>query len=335
MIIEKATMGKTIVAILAGGDSPEAEVSVNGAKFIHSILNREKYTPYLVYIKGKCWEAETENGQRFPIDKNDFSFTSPKGKIIFEYALILIHGTPGENGLLQGYFELMKIPYSSGGVCSSAVTFDKVICKRIVAETGVALAKDILLNKGDKIDVQEIIRKLSLPLFVKPNASGSSFGVTKVKTEAELLPAIENAFNEDDQVLIEEFLEGTEISCGIMIAQGKTYLFPPTEIVSKSEFFDYNAKYNGYSEEITPARISEKATKRVHESLLKIYKQTRCRGLVRIDFIIKNDIPYMIEVNSIPGMSSESIIPKESKVFGLSIPDLFDIIINETITQKC
>ena len=225
---------------------------------------------------------------------------------------------------------MMGIPYSSCGFVSSVLTFDKSACKRAVTGSGIHLAKEILLNKSSEVNPDQIITELGLPLFVKPNASGSSFGVTKVKTPEELLPAIQEAFKESDQVLMEEFIEGREISCGVMIAEGKEYVFPITELVSQKEFFDYEAKYQGLSHEITPADLPDAVRKEVNRLTLIAYKRLNCRGVVRIDFIIKGDTPYMIEINTIPGMSSHSIIPQQAAAMGMSLTELFNLVIAET-----
>ncbi len=324
-------MEKMIVALLTGGDSSEAEISLAGTKHIYSVLDRTKYLPYIVNINKKSWNVILDNNETVPVDKNDFSFSVHGNKTIFQYALILIHGTPGENGILQSYFELLNIPYSTCDVCSSAVTFNKYLCKRGAADSGVALAKDFLLNKGDSVDTAAIIEKLSLPLFVKPNASGSSFGVSKVKCEQELLPAIEKAFAESSQVLIEECITGTEISCGILYAGHKYIVFPATEIVPDCEYFDYAAKYEGRSREITPARITETDRELLEKKMIAIYKVLNCRGLVRIDFILSDHVPYMIEINTTPGMSEHSIVPQQASALGMSMTELYDLIIQETI----
>lgn len=325
-------MEKIIVALLAGGDSSEYDISVQGARFITSILNKDKYIPYIVFVKQQNWYVELLDGGKAYVNKDDFSFkTTDDINIKFQYSLILIHGTPGENGILQAYFELMRVPYSTCKVCSSAVTFDKYLCKRSVETLGVALSKDMLLRRSDKIDVDRICDELSLPLFVKSNASGSSFGVTKVKDKKDIISAINHALTEGDSVIIEETVNGIEVSCGIMKIKGEHIIFPATEIVSQNEYFDFDAKYKGLSQEITPARISSKERKALEDIMPKIYDRLDCRGLVRIDFIISDGVPYMIEINTVPGMSSQSIIPQEAKAMGLSMTDMFDMIIEETI----
>ncbi|EHB92108.1 D-alanine--D-alanine ligase [Alistipes indistinctus] len=318
------------IALLTGGDSSEWQIALQGAENIGNALDRSRYTPYTIVLRNGHWTYTAPDGTKSELDRNDFTLPVAGRKIKLDYALIVIHGTPGEDGRLQGYLDMMGIPYSSCGFVSSVLTFDKAACKRAVAGSGIHLAKEILLNKTSEIDPAAIIAELGLPLFVKPNASGSSFGVTKVKKQNELLPAITEAFKESDQVLMEEFIEGREISCGVMIAGGKEYIFPITELVCQSEFFDYKAKYQGFSNEITPADLPEAIRKEVNRLTLIAYKRLNCRGVVRIDFIVKGETPYMIEINTIPGMSSHSIIPQQAATMGMSLTELFNLIIDET-----
>lgn len=318
------------IALLTGGDSSEWQIALQGAENIGNALDRSRYTPYTIVLRNGHWTYTAPDGTKSELDRNDFTLPVAGRKIKLDYALIVIHGTPGEDGRLQGYLDMMGIPYSSCGFVSSVLTFDKAACKRAVAGSGIHLAKEILLNKTSEIDPAAIIAELGLPLFVKPNASGSSFGVTKVKKQNELLPAITEAFKESDQVLMEEFIEGREISCGVMIAGGKEYIFPITELVCQSEFFDYKAKYQGFSNEITPADLPEAIRKEVKRLTLIAYKRLNCRGVVRIDFIVKGETPYMIEINTIPGMSSHSIIPQQAATMGMSLTELFNLIIDET-----
>ena len=318
------------IALLTGGDSSEWQIALQGAENIGNALDRSRYTPYTIVLRNGHWTYTAPDGTKSELDRNDFTLPVAGRKIKLDYALIVIHGTPGEDGRLQGYLDMMRIPYSSCGFVSSVLTFDKAACKRAVAGSGIHLAKEILLNKTSEIDPAAIIAELGLPLFVKPNASGSSFGVTKVKKQNELLPAITEAFKESDQVLMEEFIEGREISCGVMIAGGKEYIFPITELVCQSEFFDYKAKYQGFSNEITPADLPEAIRKEVNRLTLIAYKRLNCRGVVRIDFIVKGETPYMIEINTIPGMSSHSIIPQQAATMGMSLTELFNLIIDET-----
>lgn len=321
---------KKKIALLAGGDSSEWKIAMEGAAQIERCLDPDKYDVYPILLRHGSWTYELPDGTTTQLDRNDFSLTIGGEKIRLEYALIVIHGTPGEDGRLQGYLDMMGIPYSSCGFVSSVITFDKSACKRAVAGTGIPLAREILVDRHRALDPRKVVAELGLPLFVKPNASGSSFGVTKVKTEEELLPAVEAAFAESDHVLLEEFIEGREISCGVMIAGGREYVFPITELVCETEFFDYKAKYEGLSREITPAPLDEAIVRKVNAMTLSAYKALNCRGVVRIDFIVKGDGPYMIEVNTIPGMSAHSIVPQQARCMGMSLGELYDLIIEDT-----
>lgn len=322
-------MEKLKIAVVAGGDSTEREISIKGGKYVIGELNKELYDTTLVYISRSGWEAEDASGARFLIDKNDFSYTKEGTKHAFDFALIVIHGTPGENGILQAYFELIGIPYSTSGVLASAVTFDKASTKAIVEKAGTHVAREIIVIQGEAINPQQIVDTLSLPVFVKPNGAGSSFGVSKVKRVEELLPAIEKAFTEDRRVIIEEFLAGREVSCGIFKALGNEYVLPITEIISETEYFDYEAKYMGKSREVTPAEISVAIKQKLNDECRHIYKALGCQSLVRIDFIIKGDTPYMIEVNSIPGMSPQSIVPQQLRAMGMTTGEMYDLIIRD------
>lgn len=329
-------MKKLKIALLAGGNSSEREIALQSAGQIYESLDKTKYDIKLIDVNGRNWEYEAPDGGRYPLDKNDFSLTVDGERTEFDYALIIIHGTPGEDGKLQGYLDIMGIPYSSCSMTSSVITFDKISTKRAAASRGITVAKDILLYKGDTVDEDAIAAHLGMPLFVKPNASGSSFGVTKVTAKEGIKDAVEKAFTESDEVLIEEFIAGREMGCGVMIAGGKEYIFPITEIVSKNDFFDYEAKYTaGMSEEITPADISPETKAELNRMTLEAYKVCRCRGVVRIDFIVKPDgNPCLVEVNAIPGMSPGSIVPKQAKAMGISLGELFDIVIADTCGRK-
>lgn len=323
---------KLNVALMAGGDSSEREVSLGSAAQIEGALDRKKYNVYKIDVQGREWKYTAPDGHAVLVDRNDFSLPIGCVKVKLDYVLIMIHGTPGEDGKLQAYLEMMNVPFSSCGMVSSVITFDKQTCKQVVKGTGVNLAREIFISKGDTVGVDGIVKELGLPLFVKPNASGSSCGVTKVKTTKELLPAIEEALKEGDDVLIEEFIEGREFGCGVMVAGGREYIFPVTEIISKKEFFDYQAKYTaGMSDEITPAMIEDSLAHRIQQMALSAYRRCRCRGVVRIDFIVTPEgEPYMIEINSIPGMSNGSIVPKQAAAAGMTLGELYDIIIADT-----
>ena len=318
------------IVLITGGESSEWKIALEGAELVEKSLDRSKYNVYKIVLHDGRWCYTDDEGKVSELDRNDFTLDVKGVKIRPDYALILIHGTPGEDGRLQGYLDMMHVPYSSCGFVSSVLTFDKSACKRALYGTGINLAREIVLNRHDRPDPEQIAATLGLPLFVKPNASGSSFGVTKVKRTEELLPAIEEAFKESDRVLIEEYIAGREISCGVMIAGGKEYIFPITELISENEFFDYDAKYKGLAKEVTPAQLAPELVKKINRMTLDAYKALNCRGVVRIDFIVKGEDPYLIEINSIPGMSAHSIIPQQARQIGMSVSELYDIIIEDT-----
>ena len=298
-------MKRLNIALMAGGDSSEREIALQSAAQIASALDPAKYDITLIDLHGRDWHYTSPDGRQWQVDKNDFSITIDGDRKTFDYSLILIHGTPGENGRLQGYLDMMGIPYSSCSMTSSVVTFDKITTKRTVAEFGIPLARGFFFGRDSRIDPEEIVRTLGLPVFVKPNASGSSFGVTKVKSEADILPAV---------------------------AEGREYIFPITEIVSKKEFFDYEAKYTaGCSDEITPADIAPEIKAELNRLTALAYKACRCRGVVRVDFIVTPEgKSYLIELNSIPGMSGGSIVPKQVREAGMTLGELYDLIIEDT-----
>ena len=324
-------MTRLNIALLAGGDSSEREIALQSAAQIEAALDHEKYDITLIDLHRRDWHYTAPDGRQWQVDKNDFSLTVDGVRKAFDYALIVILGTPGEDGRLQGYLDMMDIPYSSCPQLSSTITFDKITAKRTLAGR-VAMAREVFLHRGEAADTAKIVAELGLPLFVKPNASGSSFGVTKVRTPEELPAAIEAAFAESDDVLVEECITGREIGCGVMIAGGREYVFPETEIVPKNDFFDYEAKYTaGRSEEITPADIAPEVRAELNRLTLEAYRTCRCRGVVRVDFIVTPEgKPYFIELNSIPGMSSGSIVPKQARAMGMSLGELYDIIIADT-----
>ncbi len=324
-------MTRLKIALLAGGDSPEREIALQSAAQIEAALDHTKYDITVVDLHHRDWHYTAPDGRRWQVDKNDFSITVDGVHKVFDYALIIIHGTPGEDGKLQGYLDMMGVPYSSCSMTSSVITFDKITTKRTLAGR-VNLAREIFLRRGEAFDSAKIVADLGMPLFVKPNASGSSFGVTKVHTPEELPAAIDAAFAQDDEILIEECIAGREMGCGMMIAGGKEYIFPITEIVSKKDFFDYEAKYTaGYSDEITPADIAPEVRAELNRMTREAYKVCRCSGVVRVDFIVTPaGKPYLIELNSIPGMSAGSIVPKQAREMGMSLGELYDIIIADT-----
>ena len=324
-------MKKLTIAIVAGGDSSELPVSLRSAQGIYSFIDKERYNLYIVEMQGNRWEAVLPNGDKTPFDRIDFSFTENGEKKNFDFDYITIHGTPGENGLLQGYFDLIGIPYSSCNVLVSAMTFNKFTCNQYLKGFGIRVSESMILRKGFEILDEEVINKVGLPCFIKPNAGGSSFGVTKVKTKEQIQPAIEKAFGESDEVMIEAFMQGTEITCGCYKTKDKEVVFPITEVVTSNEFFDYDAKYNGQVDEITPARIPEETAERVRLLTSAIYDILGCDGIIRIDYIItEGEKVNMLEINTTPGMTATSFIPQQVRAAGLDIKDVMtDIIENK------
>lgn len=320
---------KLIVAIAAGGDSAEAEISFLSAQTVYESLDRSKYEPIIVSMIHGEWNAQINN-DKFPIDKNDFSFEFENEKVQFDYVFIAIHGTPGEDGKLQAYFDLLNIPYSSPDHIGATLTFNKWYCNTLLSQLGYSVAKSVYLRKGESFNEAEILEKVSLPCFVKPCSCGSSFGVSKVKTAGDLLIAITKAFEFDHEIMIEENLSGKEVTCGGYKAEGKVNALPVTQIIPNGEFFDFEAKYKGDSREITPARISDEATKEIQEITRGIYEKLNIRGVFRADFMLVDDMPYIIELNAVPGLSSASLIPQQVRAAGISLSDFFDQIIQET-----
>lgn len=309
---------KRVIAIIAGGDSSEHGVSMKSAEGIYSFIDKDKYELYIVELCKKFWEAILPDGSRSAIDKNDFSFMHGDRRIRPDFAYITIHGTPGENGILQGYFELIGIPYSTCDVLVSALTFNKFALNQYLKGFGIRIAESMLVHKRFGISDEEVIEKIGLPCFIKPNASGSSFGVTKVKTREEIQPAIQKALEESDDVMIEAFMDGIELANGCYKTKDKAVIFPITEVVSKNEFFDYNAKYNGEVTEITPARLSPELTNRVQQITSAVYDILGCSGIVRVDYIITaGEKINMLEINTTPGMTATSFIPQQVRAAGL------------------
>lgn len=328
-------MDKKNIAVVYGGDSSEVVISMKSAKMVMQSIDFMKYNVYGVLIKGSEWTVKLDDETIINIDKNDFSFTMNEQKVAFDCAAIIIHGSPGENGLLQSYFDLINMPYTTCNAFVSALTFDKYACKAYLRDLNISMAKEILVRKEQKIKHNEIIDKLGLPVFVKPNAAGSSFGVTKVKSADELEKALQEALIEDDEVLIEEFIQGTELSHGIMRTKGKDIMLPVTEIVSKNDFFDFEAKYtSGMSDEITPARIDDETTKRVQSLSSKIYNWLNCNGIVRVDYILRDGELYFLEINTVPGMSEASIVPKQIQFAGLSFTEVMSILIEDSLSKN-
>ena len=325
---------KKNIAIVWGGYSPEKIVSEKSASGIYSFIDKEKYNVYKVLIDRDYWEVEYEDN-KVSIDKNDFSFISEGKKINFDLAYITIHGTPGEDGVLQGYFDMLNIPYSNSGVLSSALTFNKYTCNNFLKSFGVNVAESILLRTGEIIDINEIVNRLGLPVFVKPNVGGSSFATTKVKDMSMLRSAIDESFTESSEVIVESFIKGIEVTCGCFETKKGFTVLPLTEVISKNEFFDYGAKYLGEVEEITPARIDNDIAAQIQTETKRIYKLIGAKGIIRSDYIIMNNKPILLEVNTTPGMTTTSFIPQQVKAAGLNMSDvLTDIIETEYYKLK-
>lgn len=324
---------KRTIAIVCGGDSSEHDVSLRSAQGLFSFFDKERYHVYIVDVKGQDWHVELPDGTTAKIDRNDFSFIENGKACLFDYAYITIHGTPGENGLLQGYFDLIGLPYSTSGVLVEAMTFDKFVLNNYLRAYGVSVADSMLIRKGyeELVSDDEIEERIGMPCFVKPAADGSSFGVSKVKNKDQLAPAIRKAMMESPEIMVEALLEGTEITQGIYKTQDKTVVFPITEVVTSNEFFDYDAKYNGQVQEITPARLPQDVTDRVSRITSSIYDILHCNGIIRVDYIVSKEGKIsMLEVNTTPGMTATSFIPQQVRAAGLSMADvLTDIVENQ------
>jgi D-alanine-D-alanine ligase len=319
------------IAIAAGGDSPEYEISVKSALEVSKTL-AERYFVYIIVIRGMNWYWEDPKGRFHNIDKNTFTLVTDENKVRFDAVFIAIHGSPGENGQLQGYLDMIGIPYTSCNAFCSALTFNKLACKLFLKDYKIPMAKSVFLRAGDEFDPEEIIKKTGLPCFVKPNDSGSSFGVSKVKSAAELIPAISKASAESNEILIEAFMDGREVACGVVKTGKRSVVLPVTEIISKNEFFDYEAKYTpGRSDEITPAQLPQRVTERIQQLSLQIYEILGCKGIVRVDFILIGNKPHFLEINTVPGMTEESLIPKQAKAAGIRLDDLYSMVLEDVL----
>lgn len=326
---------KKNIAIVAGGDSSEVVVSLKSAAGLVSFMDKERYNVFVVTISGRVWQVECTDDEKINIDRNDFSFTRNGVKTIFDFAYITIHGTPGENGILQGYFELIGLPYSCCDVLSAAITFNKFTCNQYLKGFGVKVSESVVLRAKQTVDLHDISSRIGYPCFVKPNVGGSSFGVSKVKASSELQPAIDKAFDEGSEVMIEAFMQGTEITCGMYKTREKTVVFPVTEVVPENEFFDFDAKYKGQVQEITPARIGAELTEQVQVQTARIYDILNCKGIVRIDYIISDkNVINLLEVNTTPGMTATSFIPQQVKAAGLDIKQVMTEIIENELQNK-
>jgi len=316
-------MSKKNIAIVMGGHSSEVDISIKSGTVVYNHLDEKKYNPFKVLILKEGWYVDV-NGERFSIDKNDFSVHIEGEKIVFDCVFNAIHGNPGENGVILAYFDLLGIKHTSAPFYQMALTFNKRDCLSVVKEYDIPAAVSYYLNKGDDIDTSNIIDKVGLPCFVKPNNAGSSFGISKVYKEIDLLRAIKKAYKEDSEILIESFLDGTEVSVGVISYKGSIKVLPITEIVSENDFFDYAAKYEGKSQEITPARISESIKVKVEAIARKVYEVLNMSGFTRSEYILVNDVPHFLEMNTVPGLTEESILPQQAQEAGISLTELFD-----------
>ena len=310
------------VAVIEGGYSKEKAISIKSAKTVFDNLDRNNFDPTRVLIDEKEWTAYDEEG-RYSIDKNDFSYTKNGFKNNFEYAFIVIHGTPGEDGKLQGYLDMVGVPYNTSSAAIMALTFQKFHCNQFLKNFGINVPEAVLVKPEDAIDERQIIDKVKLPCFVKPTDGGSSFGVTKVKKASELLPAIKEAFNHGSEVIVEENIKGREVTCGVYRDSEGVKALPITEIISENEYFDYDAKYNGKSKEVTPADLTGLMTTKIQSLTKKIFGVLGMKGIVRMDYIVNNGgIPFLIEINSVPGMSKESIVPQMASALNLKLSSI-------------
>lgn len=326
---------KKNVALVTGGYSSEAQISYKSAITVENNVDLDKYNLYKIDITPQGWWAVLSNNEKIPIDKSDFSITVQQQKITFDVALMCIHGTPGEDGKLQGYFDLLNIPYTSCDAATSALTFNKRFTVAVAGFGGVNVAKSLHLFKHQPYQVASILQQLALPVFVKPNNGGSSIGMSKVQHAADLEAAIQKAFQEDSQVLIEEFIKGREFTIGVYRKEGLVQVLSITEVSTDRDFFDFEAKYQGKSKEVTPAVIDVHQKNKLEAAAIKVYEVLNCRGVVRIDFIYneERDAPFMLEVNTVPGQSEASIIPQQVRVTGGNLKDFYGALIEGALAQ--
>lgn len=319
------------IAIVMGGFSNEYEISLKSGNVVYETLDSSKFVGYRIHVFKDKWVYVDDNNVEFPINKNDFTITVENQTITFDCVFNAIHGSPGEDGFMQGYFELLNIPHTSCGMYQAALTFNKRDCLSVLKPYGIKTAKSFYLNLGDDIEEDAITKTVGLPCFVKANKAGSSFGITKVYKKEDLQNAVEIAFNEDDEIIIESFLDGTEVSVGVITYKGEVKVLPITEIVSDNDFFDYKAKYLGESEEITPARISQEMTDKVNKVAKQVYEILKMKGFSRSEYIFKDGEPHLLEVNTVPGLTKESILPQQAAAAGISLSELFSNAIEEAL----
>ncbi|WGK63846.1 D-alanine--D-alanine ligase [Croceiramulus getboli] len=326
-------MSRKNIAIVMGGYSNEYDISLRSGNVVYQHLDRSRYNPYRVLISKEGWYGLDDQDQKLALNRSDFSLSLPEGPLYFDAVFNAIHGTPGEDGILQAYLELIDLPQTSCDFYRAALTFNKRDCISILKPYGIPVARNHFLNQGQEYDVEKIIERVGLPCFVKANKAGSSYGITKVKRHDEMDAAIAHAFAEDDEVIIESFLSGTEVSVGVIRYEGKPKVLPITEIVSENEFFDFAAKYEGKSQEITPARISESQQELVETLALKVYEVLKMTGFTRSEYIFHNGAPHFIEINTTPGLSEASILPQQAAAAGIELPELFASAIEDCLER--
>ncbi len=319
------------IALITGGYSGESVISYKSAETIKNNIDTAKWDCYLIDIHPDGWFYKTAAGEKINVDKNDFSITVNGNHIKFDAVLVGLHGTPGEDGKLQGYFDCLHIPYTSCDAATSALTFNKRYTVAVAAFAGINVAKSVHLFAGDNTTANDVLQQLSLPVFVKPNNGGSSIGMSKVNNADELQPSLQKAFKEDEQVLVEEFIQGREFTIGVFKSKGKIITLPMTEVISKNDFFDFEAKYEGKSEEVTPAKTTDKISTQIQAAAEKIYKVFNCKGIVRIDFIYeeKQEQPYMLEINTVPGQSAASIVPQQVAAMNSTLKEFYSLLLEE------
>jgi D-alanine-D-alanine ligase len=322
---------KKNIAIIMGGYSSEYQISLKSGNVVFESLDTSKYNPYRIHIFKDKWVYVDEDDTEYPIDKNDFSINIDSFKITFDCVFNAIHGSPGEDGFMQAYLKLLNIPQTSCNMYQAGITFNKRDCLSVLKPYGIKTAESFYLNLGDTINEEDVIAKVGLPCFVKANKAGSSFGVTKVHKKDDLQNAIDLAFKEDDEIIIESFLDGTEVSVGVIKYKGETKVLPITEIVSENDFFDYEAKYLGKSQEITPARLTKEQENKINSIAKKVYDILKMTGFSRSEYIFKDGEPHLLEMNTVPGLTRESILPQQAAAAGITMSDLFDNAIEEAL----
>lgn len=329
-------MSKPNIALVTGGFSGEAVISYKSAVTISNNISRDEFNVFYIDINKEGWFYVDAAGKKFAVNRDDFSVNVDGSVIRFNAVFIGMHGTPGEDGKLQGYFDMLNIPYTSCDAATSALTFNKRYTVAVAAFAGIHVARSLHLFRNSPLTAKEVLQQLQLPVFVKPNNGGSSIGMSKVNKADELEPAIAKAFKEDSQVLIEEYISGREFTVGVFKTKGKTIVLPITEVIAENDFFDYEAKYQGKSKEITPAPIDDVVADKIRAAAAKVYEVFNCRGVVRIDFIYNEEkqAPYMLEINTVPGQSEASIVPQQVQVMGWSLKEFYAALINEALASR-